>query len=339
MHLSPMKNVIIFTLDDDLTSNLVCEILRSSFKANVIRINCKNDLEFVSCDISKNELQFIVRGDLYSVSDIYSVWYRRNVNGFSVSESERFAIEGIRSQLDETTQFSDHLLKNIVSNRRDLFVFFLKLLSTRSKSLGNPFAMSVNKLWTLRIAESLGLVIPKSWIVTQKKRLLEIREQSTSLITKAIEEGLHYFSEDFSYLILTNKVDEQFIASLPEIFPPSLFQEEISKEFEIRSFYLDGKFYSMAIFSQEDKQTRVDFRNYNQIHPNKTCPYNLPAQIQKKLRALFVEIKLNCGSVDLIKSRDGRFVFLEINPVGQFGMVSRPCNYNLESLVAQWLTA
>lgn len=333
-----MKNVIIFTLDDDLTSNLVCEILKSSFKVNAIRVNYKSDLEFISYDMSENELQFIVRGDLYSVNDIYSVWYRRNVNGFSISESERSAIERARSQLNETMQFGDHLLKNAISNRRDLFVLFLRYLSAHSKSLGNPFVMSLNKLWTLRIAESIGLTTPKSWVVTQKKILLEIREQSNSLITKAIEEGLYYFSEDFSYSILTNKVDEQFIASLPEIFPPSLFQEEIDKEFEIRSFYLDGEFYSMAIFSQEDGQTKVDFRNYNQVHPNKTCPYNLPKLIQRKLRALFLEIKLNCGSVDLIKSRDGRFVFLEINPVGQFGMVSRPCNYNLEYLVAQWLT-
>ena len=141
-----MKNVIIFTLDDDLTSNLVCEILKSSFKVNAIRVNYKSDLEFISYDMSENELQFIVRGDLYSV------WYRRNVNGFSISESERSAIERARSQLNETMQFGDHLLKNAISNRRDLFVLFLRYLSAHSKSLGNPFVMSLNKLWTLRIA-------------------------------------------------------------------------------------------------------------------------------------------------------------------------------------------
>lgn len=164
-----MKNVIIFTLDDDLTSNLVCEILKSSFKVNAIRVNYKSDLEFISYDMSENELQFIVRGDLYSVNDIYSVWYRRNVNGFSISESERSAIERARSQLNETMQFGDHLLKNAISNRRDLFVLFLRYLSAHSKSLGNPFVMSLNKLWTLRIAESIGLTTPKSWVVTQKK--------------------------------------------------------------------------------------------------------------------------------------------------------------------------
>jgi hypothetical protein len=36
-------------------------------------------------------------------------------------------------------------------------------------------------------------------------------------------------------------------------------------------------------------------------------------------------------------ARDGREVFLEVNPVGQFGMVSRPCNYQLERKVAELL--
>jgi D-alanine-D-alanine ligase-like ATP-grasp enzyme len=46
---------------------------------------------------------------------------------------------------------------------------------------------------------------------------------------------------------------------------------------------------------------------------------------------------LNCGSLDLIKSKDGRYVFLEVNPSGQFGMVSYPCNYYLEEEVAKSL--
>jgi hypothetical protein len=46
---------------------------------------------------------------------------------------------------------------------------------------------------------------------------------------------------------------------------------------------------------------------------------------------------MNCGSLDLIYSIDNEFVFLEVNPVGQFGMVSKPCNYNLEKILAKEL--
>jgi hypothetical protein len=38
-----------------------------------------------------------------------------------------------------------------------------------------------------------------------------------------------------------------------------------------------------------------------------------------------------------LQTPDGREVFLEVNPVGQFGMVSAPCNYHLEKKVAELL--
>lgn len=41
-------------------------------------------------------------------------------------------------------------------------------------------------------------------------------------------------------------------------------------------------------------------------------------------------LNINMGSVDLLKASDGDIYFLEINPVGQFGLVSNFCNYHLE---------
>nr|BFF38227.1 hypothetical protein BACY1_00320 [Tenacibaculum mesophilum] len=120
-------------------------------------------------------------------------------------------------------------------------------------------------------------------------------------------------------------------------FFPSLVMEKIEKDLEIRTFYLDGNFYSMAIFSQSSKQTMVDFRKHNDKKPNKTEPYKLPKTIEEKLEKLFNKLGLNCGSVDLIVDTKGDFVFLEINPVGQYGMVSIPCNYNLDKIIAKYL--
>ena len=49
------------------------------------------------------------------------------------------------------------------------------------------------------------------------------------------------------------------------------------------------------------------------------------------------KLKLETGSLDFIKTTDDRLVFLEVNPVGQFGMVSSPCNYYLEKKIAEYL--
>lgn len=45
-------------------------------------------------------------------------------------------------------------------------------------------------------------------------------------------------------------------------------------------------------------------------------------------------LKLKNGSIDIIRGVDNNYYFLEVNPVGQFGMVSNPCNYNIEEKFA-----
>ena len=109
------------------------------------------------------------------------------------------------------------------------------------------------------------------------------------------------------------------------------------KEIELRIFYLHGEFYSSAIFSQRDPQTRIDFRHYNNEKPNKVIPYKLPVEQEKKLQSLMQISGLNSGSIDMVLTDKGEYVFLEINPIGQFEQVSIPCNYNIFKKIAEIL--
>ncbi len=85
----------------------------------------------------------------------------------------------------------------------------------------------------------------------------------------------------------------------------------------------------MAIFSQNDPQTKYDFREYNDDYPNTTVPYKIPEELEDKLIKLAGLFNLKTGSFDLIKTIDNKHILLEINAGGQFGMVSYPCNYYL----------
>ena len=49
------------------------------------------------------------------------------------------------------------------------------------------------------------------------------------------------------------------------------------------------------------------------------------------------KLSLNTGSLDIIKTVDGEFTFIEVNPVGQFMAPSNRCNFDLEKLIAKWL--
>lgn len=156
-------------------------------------------------------------------------------------------------------------------------------------------------------------------------------------ITKSIGVQVRRENLDGVELAYTEKIDAADLEIGPDTFFPSLVQKKVKKKYEIRTFYFNGKFFSMAIFSQSNISTSVDFRKYDEIRPNRTVPFQLPRDIEKKLETLFEILRLNTGSIDLILDTDNNFVFLEINPVGQFGMVSKPCNFQIEKYIAQQL--
>ncbi|PSB57762.1 MvdD family ATP-grasp ribosomal peptide maturase, partial [Chamaesiphon polymorphus CCALA 037] len=47
-------------------------------------------------------------------------------------------------------------------------------------------------------------------------------------------------------------------------------------------------------------------------------PYTLPADVEAKLLQFMEYFGLNYGAIDIIVTVDGRYVFLEVNPVGEF---------------------
>jgi glutathione synthase/RimK-type ligase-like ATP-grasp enzyme len=92
----------------------------------------------------------------------------------------------------------------------------------------------------------------------------------------------------------------------------------------------------MAIFSQMDSKSRLDFRDVdvNGSHPNRMVPFTLPKNIRLKIDRLMKKLKLESGSIDMIVSPDNEYFFLEVNPVGQFNFISELCNYYIEKDIA-----
>ncbi|WP_271769939.1 grasp-with-spasm system ATP-grasp peptide maturase [Aquimarina algiphila] len=203
--------------------------------------------------------------------------------------------------------------------------------------LPSPLSVKSDKFSMLRLAKELGLDIPDSLITNSKKELLQFFKKQQQIITKPLYETVYFNDKSYIAFFKTNTITEEVIESLPETFFPSLFQGYVEKDIELRAFYIEEKFYTMAIFSQLDPQTKIDFRNYNDEKPNRNVPYLLPEEIEIKIKRLMKELNLNTGSIDLIKTPDKKYVFLEVNPTGQFGFVSKPCNYYLEDVIAEEL--
>lgn len=251
-------------------------------------------------------------------NDIKSYWYRR---GYFTVNIGKTAVQGLNSF--------------VLKEEKDALEFVHEKL-LKINHIGNFKTDDVNKLLVSEYAVECGLKIP-DYLITSHKSELKKFFNHNKIITKHIQ-GLPYFRiDDFSIGSLTQIVADKDIIGCPDVFGVSLFQKYIEKRFEIRVFFIKDKFYSAAIFSQNNERTNVDFRNYDREKPNRVVPYTLPIETENKLKKLNEKIRINSGSYDLIYSKEGEYYFLEVNPIGQFGQISNPCNYYIEKIIAEIL--
>ncbi len=325
--------ILIFSRQDDMTTSLVLEWL-TLFNKNYIRIDADNErTKFISYNANNRELLVKYKDKLYNLYHAQSFWFRRN--GFSFNNltfNKTFSNCVFHNN-------ADIHIKHLQDEYSELYHFFYSALKKECfLTLGSKTNSALNKLEVLEIARELNFIIPETFIVTSKTDLIKIITSSDKfVITKAIGNGVYHFTNAFGYYSYTERLTLDNIEKIPDTFFPSLIQYEVKKQYELRVFYLKGIFYSMAIFSQTDTQTIVDFRKYNTEKPNRTIPYLLPKEIEDKIDKIMCVLNLDTGSIDLIVDENDDYVFLEINPVGQFTMTSLPCNYYLEKKVAEIL--
>lgn len=193
-------------------------------------------------------------------------------------------------------------------------------------------------MYALDCAKKSGLKIPDTLITNSKKQLVDFFNNNKRVISKPITNNVTLLiKEKISFMNYTEEVTKEDINDLNDFFYPTLFQEYIEKKYEIRVFVLKDKCFSMAIFSQLDEQTKLDFRKYNMKKPNRSVPFQLPKEVENNILSFMKKTEMDTGSVDLIMKENNEFIFLEVNPVGQFGMVSGPCNYYIEKRIAEYL--
>ena len=314
--------ILILSMHGDLSTDLVIDWLRK-YNHSFVRLDLTTFLD-KPATFSLFPPALSIDEQAIDIHKIQAVWYRRT------------------GAFGESQYFKNHKENLTPQTTRQLYLEYEALtegfatLFHDKYWLNHPQKASVNKLEVLNIAQQCGLPVPKTYVVNTQKQLATL-SKNHSLICKSIYEPDFLDVEDKSYMMYTAELTPTTIQNFPQRFYPSLVQQKIDKAYELRIFYMEGQLYPMAIFSQQATQTQLDFRQYNRNNPNRNVPYNLSQKLTTKLQLLMQKLDLNCGSIDIIKGIDEQYYFLEVNPVGQFGMTSKPCNYDLHQLIAQHL--
>ena len=322
----------------EFSTELVMDWL-ASMGATALRLNGESlGEDRISLEISNDTVSTLWPEEIGAApaGGIRVVWYRRWNNtkrympailGDGVTwESKMRVAQGIRGEIRTLRQLLLHLFAN-------------------AHWLGHPkFNDAIDKLTMLKLARENGLDIPATFVSSDREELRRFAARHSQVITKSMSEGLFIVKANpdvqWGFDVVTTYttiVPGPVLNDLKDNFFPVMLQECLHKQYEIRCFFVDGEIYSTAIFSQADSETTTDYHRYQYRKPARLVPYRLPAVVEERVRSLMNAVQLNIGSIDFVRTIDGRTVFLEVNPNGQFSAYSLACNYYLEKKIAEAL--
>jgi hypothetical protein len=185
---------------------------------------------------------------------------------------------------------------------------------------GQPWAIrrADSKHLQLQLAAELGFEIPPTLITTDRDALLEFHRRHGGRIIDKMPSVLFPLDRNGPIFRYTQLVSTRDIGYASRVrHAPMLFQAYVEKRFELRITVVGGRVLACEIHSQATNHTRDDWRRYDHAHtPHRV--HRLPPEEEARCLALVSRLGLRFGAIDMVVTPDGRYVFLEINPNGQW---------------------
>lgn len=238
--------------------------------------------------------------DFLHSEQVKSVWYRRpNDFDFKIKDAQQ-------------KDFAEAEMSSVLEG--------MWVSLDRVYWLNTPEALerARKKILQLQIARKVGFLIPDTLITNFPESAREFMKTKDEVISKALNQG--YFEyENKSYTTLTTLLNQKHLKQLYLIKTlPTLFQNLIKKAYELRVTIIHHDIYAFKLESQLQKETAIDWRNPKYIHLIPHTLVTLPSHVRKKCLEIMKFFKLNYGAIDLIVDTQGNYIFLEINPNGQW---------------------
>lgn len=298
-----MSAILIISNKFDVHSDVVERYLIEESNESVIRINTDNFLSD-GTEITFGFKEGIkVRGIFTPFSGIKSVWYRRPADIESNITDENQKIFGQR-ELKE-------LLFNLYFNLNDA-LWVSKLLSLDNAR---------RKYAQLCIARNIGMNIPKTCITNSPERVQKFYHQCDG---KMVYKTLHLPIIDLKdergiWGVPTSLVDSGLLDKIDLIKQSGgIFQEYVEKDYEIRVTVIGDNVFAAKLDSQKEPSAKIDWREAILSNKVPVFPYTLPPVLEKQCREVVKKFNLAFGAIDLIRKPNGDYIFLEINPNGQW---------------------
>jgi hypothetical protein len=196
---------------------------------------------------------------------------------------------------------------------------------------------AADKLRQLRIASDVGLRVPETVVSNDPREVRALRERVAGPLVGKLLRSLSTSMEAPARAMYTSVIADADLADLESLATcPMVFQERIAVECELRVAYVAGRCFvgGLRLPAGADpdwRRLRGSALTWSQEM--------LDATTAAAVGRLMERLGLSFGAIDLVRSRDGELVFLEVNPAGEWGMLERSLGLPIGDAIAGALVA
>ena len=303
-----MNKIFVITNSNDITTDYLVKKYGTNIDFFRLNVDLFKDYKI---KIESNPLHYSISTEYNSISsgNFHSILFRK----------PELAISG-----DSTIDLAHRSIYKAIFGLTEIF---------DGSCLTKPsiLATAENKILQLKIAEEVGLKLPKSIISNDRSAVNSFIENKKTIFKFLCNSK--YKKADNKYSLGSNIIDENDkLEGLEEM--PIYFQEYQPKNYELRINILDEDVFPVKILSQENESTKIDWRN--DIPSLEYELIEIPKAITDKLKLMMKLLNISFGIFDLIYF-DGEYYFLEVNPNGQWLWLEYKLKLNISQKIIDHL--
>lgn len=255
------------------------------------------------------------------LADVTAVWYRRVSYGRGLPTSMDPQLRG--ASVEETKRTVEGMLASL----RVLHVDPLPAVR-----------FGMNKQAQLDVAREVGLDTPRTLTTNDPDAARDFAATCPGGVILKMLSSFAVYRDGEEHVVFTTALQPEHLSDMRGLsLCPVTFQEKVPKARELRVTVVGERVFSASIDSQAAPGAEIDWRRQGAALVDAWRADALPPEVEARVLALMDRLGLNYGALDIIRTPDGRHVFLEVNPSGEFFWLEETPGFPISDALAEVL--